>query len=79
MKDTKDTVQNSTNQQDYPTINRSLSYVSHLRKRRNERKLRHGIREITINSYTLISIRRLRSQFTNDLLTNQFFNGSPFY
>ncbi|GES85694.1 hypothetical protein GLOIN_2v1869068 [Rhizophagus clarus] len=64
----KDAVQKSTNQ---------LSYMSQnpvIRRRRNIRKLR----QITINLYTLISIRRLRSQTTNDPIINQLFNGSSF-
>ncbi|CAB4434759.1 unnamed protein product [Rhizophagus irregularis] len=45
------------------------------RRRRNQRRLRH---EITINMYLLNRIRRLPMQNTNDLFTNQFFNGSTF-
>ncbi|GBC04969.1 hypothetical protein RclHR1_05980007 [Rhizophagus clarus] len=77
----KDSVQKSTDQH-YPKTNRSSSYLSQdpvlrrLRRRRNIRKLRH---EIITNSYTLISIRRLRPQITNDPLTNQLFNGSSFF
>ena len=59
------------------TSNNSSSYASlTIRRRRNQRQLRHGI---TINNmYILNRIRRLPIQNTNDLFANQFFNGSTF-
>ncbi|CAB4434781.1 unnamed protein product [Rhizophagus irregularis] len=59
------------------TSNNSSSYASlTIRRRRNQRRLRHGI---TINNmYILSRIRRLPIQNTNDLFANQFFNGSTF-
>ncbi|CAB4383413.1 uncharacterized protein OCT59_009466 [Rhizophagus irregularis] len=62
------------------TSNNLSSYASlTIRRRRNQRRLRHGI---TINNmYILNRIRRLPRlpiQNTNDLFTNQFFNGSTF-
>ncbi|CAB4383376.1 uncharacterized protein OCT59_009513 [Rhizophagus irregularis] len=58
------------------TFKNPSSYASFaIRRRRNQRRLRH---EITINMYILNRIRRLPMQNTNDLFTNQFFNGSTF-
>ena len=58
------------------TSNNPSSYASFaIRRRRNQRRLRH---EITINMYMWNRIRRLPMQNTNDLFTNQFFNGSTF-
>ena len=59
------------------TSNNPSSYASFaIRRRRNQRRLRHVI---TINNmYILNRIRRLPIQNTNDLFTNQFFNGSTF-
>jgi hypothetical protein len=58
------------------TSNNPSSYTSFvIRRRRNQRRLRHGI---TINTYILNHIRRLPRQNTNVPFTNQFFNGSTF-
>ncbi|CAB4480391.1 unnamed protein product [Rhizophagus irregularis] len=55
------------------------SYVSFaIRRRRNQRRLRRLRHEITINMYIWNRIRRLPMQTTNNLFTNQFFNGSAF-
>ncbi|CAB4383363.1 unnamed protein product [Rhizophagus irregularis] len=57
------------------TSNNPSSYASFaIRRRRNQRRLRH----ITINMYIWIRISRLPMQPTNNLFTNQFFNGSTF-
>ncbi|CAB4434779.1 unnamed protein product [Rhizophagus irregularis] len=75
-----DNEQQPTNQERAPTEiprdNLNNSYASlTIRSRRNQRRLRH---EITVNMYILNRIRRLPMQNTNDLFTNQFFNGSTF-
>ncbi|CAB4480403.1 unnamed protein product [Rhizophagus irregularis] len=58
------------------TSNNPSSYASFaIRRRRYQRRLRHGI---TINMYILNRIRRLPIQNTNDLFTNQLFNRSTF-
>jgi hypothetical protein len=43
-----------------------------IRRRRNERRVRHG------NIYNLNRIRRLSTQNTNNLFINRFFNGATF-
>ncbi|CAB4383397.1 unnamed protein product [Rhizophagus irregularis] len=58
------------------TSNNPSSYASFaIRRRRNQRRLRH---EITINMHIWNCIRRLPMQNTNDLFTNQLFNRSSF-
>ncbi|CAB4480415.1 unnamed protein product [Rhizophagus irregularis] len=62
------------------TSNNLSSYASlTIRRRRNQRRLRH---EITINNMCILNrirrLPRLPIQNTNDLFTNQFFNGSTF-
>ncbi|GET04108.1 hypothetical protein GLOIN_2v1835724 [Rhizophagus clarus] len=58
----------------YYTINNLSSYANYtIRRRRNQRRLRRH------NTFMLNYIRRLTQiQNTNDLLTNQFFNGYTF-
>jgi hypothetical protein len=50
------------------------SYISlAIRRRRNERRVRHG------NLYNLNRIRRLSTQNTTNLFINRFFNGATFH
>ena len=57
------------------TSNNPSSYASFaIRRHRNQRRLRRK----TINMYILNGIGQLPMQNTNDLFTNQLFNGSTF-
>ncbi|GBB97603.1 hypothetical protein RclHR1_03010006 [Rhizophagus clarus] len=67
----------SVDSSDTCTTRNSSSYASRvIRRRRNQRRLRHGI---TINTYILNRIRSLPIQITNDPFSNQIFNGSTFH
>ncbi|GES85595.1 hypothetical protein GLOIN_2v1835724 [Rhizophagus clarus] len=73
--DSIETIDDSCNFSDTTSYNLS-SYASlTIRKRRNKRRVRHGI---TINTYMLNRIRRLPTQNTQNPSTNQFFNGITF-
>ncbi|GES85617.1 hypothetical protein GLOIN_2v1835724 [Rhizophagus clarus] len=57
------------------TISNISSYTNLVRRRRNQRRLRHG----TINTYTLNLIRQLRQrQNTNNPFASQIYNGASF-
>ncbi|GES85601.1 hypothetical protein GLOIN_2v1835724 [Rhizophagus clarus] len=62
------------------TISNSSSYASlTIRRRRDQRRLRH---RITTNTYTLNHmslLRQLPRQNTNDPFADQIFNGTEFY